>query len=75
MPSNDKNLQHDRQKSYAGEWGQKPRRQPPGAVEQAEQHTDPERPIAVPRANNEGEPDENLVGDRLPSRAQDPGPV
>lgn len=68
MPRDDKDLRHDGQKSYAGEWGQKPSEAPPGAAEQAAEHpADLERPIAVPRASDEGEPDENLVGDRLPS--------
>jgi hypothetical protein len=68
MPSGPKDLNHDGQKSYAGEWGDKPKEQPPGAIDQAAHHKrDPERPIAVPPETDEGEPDENLTGDRRPS--------
>jgi hypothetical protein len=67
MTSDPKDLEHEGQKSYAGEWGDDPKDQPPGAAAQAAHHKmDPERPIAVPAQNDEGEADENLVGDRRP---------
>ena len=70
-PTRSEEMDHEGQKSYAGQWGEEPRPQPDSSTRPQPEssrragHPTPDRPIN--EEDDPGEFDENLVGDKRPA--------